>query len=58
MTDLAEQESLTDACACPLRSLTCLAPEIVEVSFDGQQPKGLRLAETLGTDLWLGMSSE
>ena len=48
ITDLAEQESVTDAYVCRLLPLTCLAPDIVEVILDGRQPKGLRLAELLG----------
>jgi hypothetical protein len=37
-----------DAYVCRLLPLTCLAPDIVEAILDGQQPKGLRLAEMLG----------
>jgi hypothetical protein len=48
MTDLAEQEGVTDAYICRLLPLTCLAPDIVEAMLDGRQPKGLRLAEVLG----------
>jgi hypothetical protein len=48
ITDLAEQEGVTDAYVCRLLPLTCLAPDIVEVILDGRQPKGLRLAEMLG----------
>ena len=48
VTDLAEQESVTDAYICRLLPLTCLAPDIVEAILDGRQPKGLRLAEMLG----------
>ena len=48
ITDLAEQEGVTDAYVCRLLPLTCLAPDIVEALFDGRQPKGLRLAEMLG----------
>jgi len=48
ITDLAEQEGVTDAYVCRLLPLTCLAPDIVEVILDGRQPKGLRLAEVLG----------
>ena len=48
ITDLAEQEAVTDAYVCRLLPLTCLAPDIVEVILDGRQPKGLRLAEMLG----------
>jgi hypothetical protein len=48
ITDVAEQEGVTDAYVCRLLPLTCLAPDIVEAIFDGRQPKGLRLAEMLG----------
>jgi hypothetical protein len=48
ITDLAEQEGVTDAYVCRLLPLTCLAPEVVEAMLDGRQPKGLRLAEMLG----------
>jgi hypothetical protein len=48
ITDLAEQEGVTDAYICRLLPLTCLAPDIVEAILDGRQPKGLRLAELLG----------
>jgi hypothetical protein len=48
ITDLAEQEGVTTAYVCRLLPLTCLAPHIVEAILDGRQPKGLRLAETLG----------
>jgi hypothetical protein len=48
ITDLAEQEGVTDAYVCRLLPLTCLAPDIVEVILDGRQPKGLRLSEMLG----------
>jgi hypothetical protein len=48
ITDLAEQEGMTDAYVCRLLPLTCLAPDIVEAILDGRQPKGLRLAEMLG----------
>ena len=48
ITDLAEQEGVTDAYVCRLLPLTCLAPDIFEVVLDGRQPKGLRLAEMLG----------
>ena len=39
ITDLAEQEGVTDAYVCRLLSLTCLAPDIVEAILDGRQPK-------------------
>ena len=48
ITDLAEQESVTDAYVCRLLPLTCLAPDIVEAILDGRQSKGLRLTELLG----------
>ena len=48
ITDLAEQEGVTDAYVCQLLPLTCLAPDIVEAILDGRQPKGLRLAEVAG----------
>jgi hypothetical protein len=48
ITDLAEQEGVTDAYVCRLLPLTCLAPDIVEAILDGRQSKGLRLAEMLG----------
>ena len=48
ITDLAEQEGVTDAYVCRLLPLTCLAPDIVEAILDGQQPRWLRLAEILG----------
>jgi hypothetical protein len=48
ITDLAEQEGVTDAYVCRLLPLTCLAPDLVEAILDGRQPKGVRLAEMLG----------
>jgi hypothetical protein len=48
ITDLAEQEGVTDAYACRVLSLTCFAPDVVEAILDGRQPKGLRLADVLG----------
>ena len=48
VTDLAEQEGVTDAYVCRLLPLTCLAPDIVEAILDGRQTRGLRLAEMLG----------
>jgi hypothetical protein len=47
ITDLAEQEGVTVAYVCRLLPLTCIAPDVVEAILDGQQPKGLRLAEML-----------
>jgi hypothetical protein len=48
ITDLAEQEGVTDAYVCRLLPLTCLAPHIVEAILEGRQLKGLRLTEMLG----------
>jgi hypothetical protein len=48
ITDLAEQEGVTDAYVCRLLPLTCLAPDIVETILDARQPRGLRLADVLG----------
>jgi hypothetical protein len=48
ITDLAEQEGVTDVYVCRLLPLTCLAPDIVESILDGRQPRGLRLPEMLG----------
>jgi len=48
ITDLAEQDGVTDVYVCRLLPLTCLAPDIVEAILDRRQPKGLRLAELLG----------
>ena len=48
ITDLAEQEGVTDAYVCRVLPLTCVAPDIVEAILDGRQRKGLTLAEMLG----------
>jgi hypothetical protein len=48
ITDLAEQEGVTDAYVCRLLPLTCLAPNIVEAILDGRQPRELKLAAILG----------
>ena len=58
ITDLAEQEGVTDAYICRLLPLTCLAPDAVEAMLDGRQPKGLRLAELLGNGPLDGRSSD
>src|SRR5918995_6667962 len=54
ITDLAEHEGVTVAYVCRLLPLTCLAPDVVEAILDGRQPKGLRLADVLGSiaPLW------
>ena len=48
ITDLAEQEGVTDAYVCRLLPLTCLAPDIVEAILDGRQPKGLQAGRDAG----------
>jgi hypothetical protein len=48
ITDLAEQEGVTDAYVCRLLPLTCLALDILEAPLDRRQPTGLKLAEMLG----------
>jgi hypothetical protein len=48
ITDLAEQEGVTDAYVCRLLPLTCLAPDISEAILDGRQPNRLKLVEMLG----------
>jgi hypothetical protein len=60
ITDLAEQEGVTDAYVCRLLPLTCLAPAIVEAILDGGQPKGLRLVEMLGNGplVWEGQRAD
>jgi hypothetical protein len=58
ITDLAEQEGVTDAYLCRLLPLTCLAPDIVKAVLDGRQPKGLRLAEMLGNGSLVWEDSE
>ena len=44
-----ELENVAGAFVCRLLPFTGLAPDIVEAILDGRQPKGLRLAELLGT---------
>ena len=44
ITDLAEQEGITDVYVCRILPLTCLAPDIVEAVLVWRQPKRLRLA--------------
>jgi len=48
ITDVAEQEGVTDAYVCRRLPLTCLAPDIVEAILDGRQSKGLKLGEMMG----------
>jgi hypothetical protein len=40
ITDLAEQEGVTDAYVCRLLPLTCLAPDIVEAILTGGSRRG------------------
>jgi hypothetical protein len=47
ITDLAEQESVTDAYVCRLLPLACVAPDVVEAILDGRQSKGSGLIEVL-----------
>jgi hypothetical protein len=56
ITDLAEQEGVTDAYVCRLLPLTCLAPDIVEAILDGRRPKSL--ADVLGSGPLDGTISE
>ena len=58
ITNLAEQEGVTDAYVCRLLPLTCLAPDLVEAILDGRQLRGPRLAEMLGNGPWRGRSNE
>jgi hypothetical protein len=41
ITDLAEQERVTNAYVCRLLPLTCLAPDIVEAILEGAAAKGV-----------------
>ena len=40
ITDLVEQEGVTDAYVCRLLPLTCLAPDIVEATAEGAETGG------------------
>jgi hypothetical protein len=52
ITELAEQEGVTDPYVCRLLPLTCLAPDIVEAKLDEPQPKRAEVAR----DVWLGVA--
>jgi len=41
VTDLAEQEGVTDAYVCRLLPLTCLAPDIVEAILERAAAEGV-----------------
>lgn len=43
ITDLAEQERVTEAYVRRILPLTCLAPDIVGAILDGRQPRGLSM---------------
>lgn len=47
ITDLAEQEKVTDAYVTRLLALTCLAPDIVATILEGRQPRGFTLNRML-----------
>jgi hypothetical protein len=48
ITDLAEQEGVTDAYVCRLLPLTCLAPDIVEAILDGTAAEGTEASRDAG----------
>jgi hypothetical protein len=57
ITDLAEQEGVTDAYVCRLLPLTCLAPTLWKrSSMDGSR-RGSGLRRCWGMDHWRGRSS-
>ena len=58
ITDLAEQEGVTNAYVCRLLPLTCLAPDLVRRSSTGGSRRDLGLRRCWGTGRWIGMSSE
>jgi len=47
ITDLAEQEGVSDTYVNRILALTCLAPDIVAAVLDGRQPRGLTLNHML-----------
>jgi hypothetical protein len=49
ITDLAEQEGVTDAYVCRLLPLTCLAPDIVEAISTGGSRRGSGSPRSSGT---------
>ena len=50
ITDLAEQEGVTDAYVCRLLPLTCLAPDIVEAIRNGNNQRGCGWLRCWGMD--------
>jgi hypothetical protein len=48
VSEIGDAENISKSYGCRLLPLTCLAPDIVGAILEGQQPKGLRLAEVLG----------
>jgi hypothetical protein len=57
VTDLAEQEGVTDAYVCRLLPLTCLAPTSSRRSWMGGGRRGGRLTEMMGSGRWSGLSN-
>jgi hypothetical protein len=57
ITDLAEQEGVTDAYVCRLLPLTCLAPDIVESISTGGSRRGLCWPRCWEMGRWRGRSS-
>ncbi len=47
ITDLAEQEGVSDTYVIRILTLTCLAPDIVAAILDGRQPRGISLNHML-----------
>ena len=47
ITDLAEQEKISDAYVSRILLLTCLAPDIAAAILDGRQPRGLSMNQML-----------
>jgi hypothetical protein len=58
ITDLAEQEGVTDAYVCRLLPLTCVAPDIVEAILDADSRTGCAWLRCWGTGRLPGRSSE
>jgi hypothetical protein len=54
ITDLAQQEGVTDAYVRRLLPLTCLAPDLLEAILNGRQRRGSGWPGCLGTFRSLG----